>query len=353
MIIEILEMDEKSLPEDKIKMLLEKFPTADEVSMIKQSNLETVQIEEKIEESDEVHVRSIKEKWAKPEEFCLIISSIPNVKLRLRSWLFMNSFQESLESLDTSLDIYLKACQELTRSKTLREIFSLILACGNYMNGGTNKGQADGFDLQTLSKLHSVKDSTNSQTLLSYVSKIASQKILNSRSLNDELSNVILAAKKSQLIEIKMRCLTLINMFKRTENDCKLINKHKQKNGNDERNDDMFNKKATQFMNQNSGKIKQLSIMLEKTIGEYETTLKYFCDKEHKMNTSNEFMKMIADFTRKFVQSMPPVEDPSQKKTSHNKNTQLLSIIDFILIYTNILTIHVYLNQFCFTMFAF
>jgi hypothetical protein len=35
------------------------------------------------------------------------------------------------------------------------------LAVGNYLNGGTNRGQADGFDLEALSKLDGVKDSQN------------------------------------------------------------------------------------------------------------------------------------------------------------------------------------------------
>ena len=34
----------------------------------------------------------------------------------------------------------------------------MILAVGNYLNGSTNRGQADGFDFDALGKLESVKD---------------------------------------------------------------------------------------------------------------------------------------------------------------------------------------------------
>lgn len=43
----------------------------------------------------------------------------------------------------------------------------------NYLNGGTNKGQADGFNLEALSKLSSTKDAENKTTLLDYVIELA------------------------------------------------------------------------------------------------------------------------------------------------------------------------------------
>ena len=42
-------------------------------------------------------------------------------------------------------------------SDGVRRILELILAFGNYMNGGTQRGQADGFDLNILVKLKDVK----------------------------------------------------------------------------------------------------------------------------------------------------------------------------------------------------
>lgn len=48
--------------------------------------------------------------------------------------------------------------QELLDMKTVKEILGLILAFGNYMNGGNRtRGQADGFGLEILPKLKDVK----------------------------------------------------------------------------------------------------------------------------------------------------------------------------------------------------
>ena len=38
-------------------------------------------------------------------------------------------------------------------SESLKDLLELILAFGNYMNGGTQRGQADGFDIKLLNKL--------------------------------------------------------------------------------------------------------------------------------------------------------------------------------------------------------
>lgn len=45
-----------------------------------------------------------------------------------------------------------------------------VLALGNYMNGGHNKrGQADGFQIDALSKALEIKDNANKQTLVEYL----------------------------------------------------------------------------------------------------------------------------------------------------------------------------------------
>lgn len=43
-------------------------------------------------------------------------------------------------------------------SESLKKLFAIILTLGNYMNGGNGqRGQADGFGLEILSKLKDVK----------------------------------------------------------------------------------------------------------------------------------------------------------------------------------------------------
>lgn len=50
-----------------------------------------------------------------------------------------------------------------------------MLTIGNILNGGTQKGQADGFNLDILSKLNSIKDSSNKNLVQFICAKIKSE----------------------------------------------------------------------------------------------------------------------------------------------------------------------------------
>lgn len=58
----------------------------------------------------------------------------------------------------------------LQTCKEVPNILGLVLAFGNYMNGGNiARGQADGFELDILPKLKDVKCKDNSTNLLHYL----------------------------------------------------------------------------------------------------------------------------------------------------------------------------------------
>lgn len=55
--------------------------------------------------------------------------------------------------------------QTLQDSETVKRVLGLILAFGNFMNGGNRtRGQADGFSLDILPKLKDVKSSVSEQS---------------------------------------------------------------------------------------------------------------------------------------------------------------------------------------------
>ena len=58
----------------------------------------------------------------------------------------------------------------LKTGEEVTNILGLVLAFGNYMNGGNrSRGQADGFELDILPKLKDVKCKDNSTNLLHYL----------------------------------------------------------------------------------------------------------------------------------------------------------------------------------------
>lgn len=70
-------------------------------------------------------------------------------------------------------------CQDLLECDHLRDVLGLVLAFGNYMNGGNRtRGQADGFGLEILPKLKDVKSRVKHRIMLNSKCQIISRQIL-------------------------------------------------------------------------------------------------------------------------------------------------------------------------------
>ncbi|XP_029082014.1 formin-2 [Monodon monoceros] len=144
-------------------------------------DLETLQaLYENRAQSDELekiekHGRSSKDKentksLDKPEQFLYELSLIPNFSERVFCILFQSTFSESICSIRRKLELLQKLCETLKNGSGVMQVLGLVLAFGNYMNGGNKtRGQADGFGLDILPKLKDVKSSDNSRSLLSYI----------------------------------------------------------------------------------------------------------------------------------------------------------------------------------------
>lgn len=54
---------------------------------------------------------------------------------------------------EQTIKVVLDACVEILESKKLLNLFEILLAIGNYLNGGTFRGGAWGFKLDVLTKV--------------------------------------------------------------------------------------------------------------------------------------------------------------------------------------------------------
>ncbi|XP_053923713.1 formin-1 isoform X3 [Cuculus canorus] len=106
----------------------------------------------------------------KPEQFLYELSQIPNFTERAQCIIFQSVFSEGITSVHRKVDIITRVSKALLNMKSVKEILGLILAFGNYMNGGNRtRGQADGFGLEILPKLKDVKSRDNGINLVDYV----------------------------------------------------------------------------------------------------------------------------------------------------------------------------------------
>ncbi|CAL8259167.1 unnamed protein product [Arctogadus glacialis] len=130
--------------------------------------------QEEMEKIDK-HLKSSKEKdhakpLDKPEQFLFQLAQIPNFHERVFCILFQSSFTECISSIVRKLDIMQRVCKTLRTGEEVMKVLGLILAFGNFMNGGNrSRGQADGFNLEILPKIKDVKSADNTRSLLSYI----------------------------------------------------------------------------------------------------------------------------------------------------------------------------------------
>uniref|UniRef100_H3A0P2 FH2 domain-containing protein n=1 Tax=Latimeria chalumnae TaxID=7897 RepID=H3A0P2_LATCH len=154
----ILDVDNSIVDLETLEALYENRAQKDELEKIKK-HYET-------SKEDEVKLLD------KPEQFLYELSQIPDFSGRTNCIIFKSAFAEGVSAVHRKAEIVTRVCKGLLGKKGVKTILGLILAFGNYMNGGNRtRGQADGYGLEILPKLKDVKSTDNCISLVDYVVK--------------------------------------------------------------------------------------------------------------------------------------------------------------------------------------
>ncbi|KAL8571981.1 hypothetical protein ACOMHN_057664 [Nucella lapillus] len=149
----ILHLDTSALDAEKFRAIFENRPQDDEIKLITKQ----------LEKQPDVPLD-------KPEQFLHDLNQIPNCAERIFCFIFQTTFQESMSVIENKLNNLKMTCEMLTAGGAVKHIFGLLLALGNYMNGGSRtRGQADGFELEILPKLKDYKAKDNRTSLIHYL----------------------------------------------------------------------------------------------------------------------------------------------------------------------------------------
>jgi hypothetical protein len=87
------------------------------------------------------------------DTFLLKLIEVPMLAVRLDLLFTIREFPANMDEFHPTLDLAWKACRELDSSEEFLEVLRYVLAIGNYLNAGTSKGNAYGFQLKNLPKL--------------------------------------------------------------------------------------------------------------------------------------------------------------------------------------------------------
>ena len=102
----------------------------------------------------------------------LAVPPVPRYAIRARCMHIRATFEEKMAELGESVSTVELAAKQVRSSTALKRALEYTLALGNYLNGGTNKGGAWGFKLDTLGKISGTKTAEGNSTLLHYIARL-------------------------------------------------------------------------------------------------------------------------------------------------------------------------------------
>ncbi|EGC39081.1 hypothetical protein DICPUDRAFT_148204 [Dictyostelium purpureum] len=126
----------------------------------------------------------------KAEQFLLEMESVSNLQERVKSFYLKIAFPDKLKEIKPDLELFTKTTKDIKSSKNFLKVIEVILIIGNFLNGGTARGDCLGFKLDALLKLTDTKTFNNKSNLLVYIISEIEQKFPEALKFMDDLSGV-------------------------------------------------------------------------------------------------------------------------------------------------------------------
>ena len=273
----LINMDDKLLTEDNIDSLLLIAITKEE--LIAYRNLG----------SDGV--------WEKNEQYLIELNDVPYYKEKLKVWSTILKYDFLIPRLEESFKYLIPACEELKKNKHFHEVLGTILALGNIMNGGTAKGQADGFSLDLLPKLSGLKDSMG-HGLLTFVCTKTNKEDPSFEGFKNKFPYLEKASKYS-MNETKKKVDELSNMVNIVDKLIMEINAQ-----------DNFMFNAQNSLRGAKEKANMFKYKEEKNRNVYHETVKFFGykEKDKYYDENGLFFKMLLGFFNEVEKQMPKLD---------------------------------------------
>ena len=247
----------------------------------------------------------IMEELAPCDQFVLIISGIAAYKERIKTIIFkynyLNDYMVIKEEIDRIFNVY----KFMKEDKKLQRLFEIILALGNYMNGGSFRGGAYGFTLNSLTKFADTKSS--GINFIDYIVKFIYEQIKEPQVL-DILKN---------LREFdKLQYQSIIESSKQLENrwkDVLALKKALAANKDLLLAEDESEKFLSSFYDDAQNKIKEIKEKVEKIDKDYEGVAKFYGENPQKFTMIN-FVDTFRKFTKDLSDAFKKYQEKAAKK---------------------------------------
>jgi hypothetical protein len=294
-------MDTNKLTTNVCELLIQIMPTTEEVKLV--TNYDG------------------KEEISINDEMVIMISSIPGYTERLEAIIFDNSYESDCEIIEEEVDKFFKAFDFLKNSKKFKQWLKIIMAFGNYMNGGTFRGGVYAFKLNALNKLTSIKSKDNSKTLLLYIITFIYEQ-LDDPSLMEILDDLTIF-NELQYQSIKESLKELNDDWKKVVKLKKIVEDAKKNNLLEE--DDKVEEYLNDFYDKAEKTITELNTKSDKIDEKFKEIVKFYAE-DDKM-TLDELIAIFRQFYRDLKENNEKYKDLKRKQEEEKKKNTKRSVL--------------------------
>ena len=294
-------MDTNKLTTNVCELLIQIMPTNEEVKLVTS-----------YDGKEEISIN---------DEMVIMISSIPGYTERLEAIIFDNSYESDCEIIEEEVDKFFKAFDFLKNSKKFKQWLKIIMAFGNYMNGGTFRGGVYAFKLNALNKLTSIKSKDNSKTLLLYIITFIYEQ-LDDPSLMEILDDLTIFYEL-QYQSIKESLKELNDDWKKVVKLKKIVEDAKKNNLLEE--DDKVEEYLNDFYDKTENTITELNTKSDKIDEKFKEIVKFYAE-DDKM-TLDELIAIFRQFYRDLKENNEKYKDLKRKQEEEKKKNTRKSVL--------------------------
>ena len=294
-------MDTNKLTTNVCELLIQIMPTTEEVKLV--TNYDG------------------KEEISINDEMVIMISSIPGYTERLEAIIFDNTYESDCEIIEEEVDKFFKAFDFLKNSKKFKQWLKIIMAFGNYMNGGTFRGGVYAFKLNALNKLTSIKSRDNSKTLLLYIITFIYEQ-LDDPSLMEILDDLTIF-NELQYQSIKESLKELNDDWKKVVKLKKIVEDAKKNNLLEE--DDKVEEYLNDFYDKAEKTITELNTKSDKIDEKFKEIVKFYAE-DDKM-TLDELIAIFRQFYRDLKENDEKYKALKKKQEEEKKKNTRRSVL--------------------------
>ena len=226
------------------------------------------------------------QKLSYPDKFCRMLVSIENCQKILNILLFKKQLSGKISNMLLQIKVLKETVISINNSEQFKSVLFILRQIGNYLNTGTSNGKALGFNINSLSKLDSIKGINKEKTSLLETLTLIIKKD-NSGLINfykdfkklEESKNCFKDEIDKNIIELKAM-INKILKEKETNNEDYLV----------------FINSVEQYT---SAKMDCLELSLQFLNDEIDKTILIFGENKSKFNI-NVFIKNISNFVDKY-----------------------------------------------------